>query len=53
MTNNLEDKVDNLADVVKGHGQLITLVDILRKREIISDEEAREIIKMEPFPQLL
>lgn len=53
----LDDKLGDLrGDLVvlmrKEDVKVKKLVDILKKRELISEEEVNEIMSMEPFPQL-
>jgi len=54
----LDDKLSDLrGDLVvlmrKEDTKLRTLVDVLKKRNIISNEDAQQILAMEPFPQLM
>jgi len=53
----LDDKLADLrGDLVvltrKEDTKLKALVDILHKKQVLSEDEKREIFKMEPFPQL-
>lgn len=36
----------------KGDRKLFALVDILKRRELISEEDVKQIAALEPFPQL-
>ncbi len=53
----LDDKLSDLrGDLVvltrKEDLKVKKLVEILKKRQLLSDEEAKETLSMEPFPQL-
>ncbi len=52
----LDDKLaDMRGDLVvlmrKEDRKLVTLIDVLKKKQLLSDEETRRILTMEPFPQ--
>jgi len=54
----LDDKLGDLkGDIVilmrKEDRKLQYLIDILHKRKVISDQEVKQILSMQPFPQLL
>lgn len=54
----IDDKLADLkGDLVilmrKEDKKLLGLIDLLRKKAVITDEEVKSLVKMEPFPQLL
>lgn len=36
----------------KGDGKLLRLVELLKKKSVLSDEEVKELLALEPFPKL-
>ncbi|MEK7073482.1 MAG: hypothetical protein AAB974_03540 [Patescibacteria group bacterium] len=54
----VDDKITNLkGDLIvlmrKEDRKVITLIGLLREKQVISEEEAKSLLGMEPFPQVL
>lgn len=54
----IDDKIANLkGDLVvlmrKEDRKVITLIGLLREKQVISEDEAKSLLGMEPFPQVL
>lgn len=60
MQHRILDKMQDMADDLRGDlillvrkadNKLLTLVDILLKKEVIGDEEAKYLLSLQPFPK--